>query len=164
MNQVLPRPSQQQVNAARAILKKFGQDHKGTASDTVLQSVVYSIYAALGGPGQPAAEYDDVVREATGSETKVKPMIRRTSGGFEVVGENPLGLSVGKTYIDQAALTDDPEDAGDGQELTAEYLGTFTKNELAAQFDVADNQTKDQMIAEILEMFNDDEDDEPSGD
>lgn len=100
----LPRASQMQVKAASAILKQFSTTHGGSASDTVLANAVYSLYAALGGPGYPAAEYADAVAQATGNEMKLRPMILKTGDGFEVTGENPMGLSVGKVYVDVSKL------------------------------------------------------------
>ena len=105
----LPRASATQVKAASAILKQFATTHGGTASDTVLASAVYSLYAALGGPGQPASDYADAVAQATGGETKVRAMIERSGAGFIVRAENPLGLPVGKNYIDADEISVDEE-------------------------------------------------------
>ena len=115
-----PRPSATQLAAAQAILKQFTQATRGSASDTLLLNAVYSIHAALGGPGQPSAEYSDTVTQATGGEIAVSPMLRKTESGFTVTSENPMGLSIGKSYAEIVGTEDEP---------TEEQADTVTKED-----------------------------------
>lgn len=181
----MERPNATQVAAASAILKKFAQETRGTAADTAISSAVYSIFSALSGIGQPAEQYSDVVKHATGGDFTVKPMIERTSDGFKVLADNPLGLPVGNFYVDENLAGDEAgekpkkkkkkEKPADDQLLddelpTGAELKRMNKAELirAADFENVegfdDGMTNDEMIEAILEWRKDKDEEEEGND
>lgn len=109
----MERPNPEQIRAAVAIFKQFYVNTRGTASDTLMESVIYSIAAVLGAPGQPSAEYADAIKEATMGEINVRPVLDfdYTARTFTVLRENPLGLKVGAVFNYQ-------EDGGDAVDAT----------------------------------------------
>ena len=148
----MERPNSSQIAAACAILKAFGTKHRGTASDTMISQGVYSICSALGGPGEPAAEYAGVVAQATGGDIKVRPMVKRHEDGSWTIGvDNPFGIPAGTYYPESAlaALDDLPDEKALGKMKKAELIAQAEAEQLEGQFD--DTMTNADLVAAILE-------------
>jgi hypothetical protein len=146
----MKQPTEEQITAAVAILSKFFRDYGGTASDTMKRNAVFSMFSALGGPGQPAIEYRDAIAVATEREVKITPMIQRTERGFKVLTENPLGLSVGREYFDADQFFNNNDDEKEEQEppITPKQFSEMTKEKIIAAcpgFDLSLEMTREQM-------------------
>lgn len=113
---------------------------------------VYSICSALGGPGEPAAEYAGVVAQATGGDIKVRPMVKRHEDGSWTIGvDNPFGIPAGTYYPESAlaALDDLPDEKALGKMKKAELIAQAEAEQLEGQFD--DTMTNADLVAAILE-------------
>jgi hypothetical protein len=84
--------TQDKVNAAAAVIKKFTQTYGAAASDTMTANAVYSIASALGLGGSPSAEYADAVKDAVALTPAIK---EHENGTVEVFPGNLLGMRAG---------------------------------------------------------------------
>lgn len=143
-----------QISAAQAVLKTFTVRYGATASDTMLANCVYSILAAAGVKGQPAEEYAEAVKQATGGEiTVTSPITWHEDGTFSVTAGNILDLPEG-TY---SLVEDEIEDFDEGLPDEA-ALKKMKKDEIVAQAKAEgileidkDDPDKKTLIARLIE-------------
>lgn len=156
------RPTPEQIRAAAAIIKQFATQTKGTASPTQTENAAHSVASVLGFVGTPAAQYMDAVNAAMDEPANTVVMLEPFDdtaeeggvAGFYVRAENPLGLKIGKTFIDADTLPDDEADGMTADDVAE--LQTMTKDALrglakTAGMNLSKKMSHDDMVAAIVE-------------
>lgn len=161
----MERPNEEQVQAATAILKEHKRIYGMAGAEGSERRAVYSILAALGGPGNVHEEFHAAIKakeveiakgesidpaDADTTENPTPPWFTVTTDQevgtamIEVTGDNEHGFAVGDVFEYTGENTDPEEEAEDeATVLTKSDFDAMNKEELVAKYGESHDLTMD---------------------